>query len=75
MKRVHILSQSEGGEDLEMSEQVKMGLVIAGGLIAAALLLVYFSPHQSCVRSLEGMQVNAGYACTVAAGQNGQSGF
>lgn len=53
-----------------MSEQVKMAIIIAAGIVVAAGLFIYFSPHQSCVRSLDGKNVNAGYACTLAAGQN-----
>lgn len=34
-----------------MSEQVKMGLIIAAAIVIAAAAYIYFSPYQSCVRA------------------------
>ncbi|HEX3708996.1 MAG TPA: hypothetical protein VHV56_03825 [Pseudolabrys sp.] len=34
-----------------MSEQVKLGLIIAAAIICAAAIREYFSPYHSCLRA------------------------
>lgn len=34
-----------------MSDTVKVGLIIGAAILVAALLWIYFSPYQSCVRN------------------------
>ncbi len=49
-----------------MSDKVKIAIIAALGVIFAVWLYSYMSPHQSCVRSLEGQDVNAELLCTYA---------
>lgn len=53
-----------------MNDKTKVAWIVGGAIIVAIGLYVYFSPYQTCVRSLAGRNVNAGYACATALGQD-----
>lgn len=37
-----------------MSDGVKIGLLIAAAALVATVLYIYFSPYQTCIRTLKG---------------------
>lgn len=37
-----------------MSSPVKAAIIVAAAILAAVCIYIYFSPYQSCVRSLGG---------------------
>lgn len=44
-----------------MSDQIKMGLIIGAAIIIATGMWIYFSPYQTCIRSVQ--TGNAAYRC------------
>ena len=43
------------------SERVKIALILVGGALIVTAALLYFSPYQSCVRSVTGSTYSDGF--------------